>query len=146
MGGARTVRAMAKVAGVALAATAGLTVGLAVGPASASTQIQACQTVGHASGTISEFTLYDNAGAGGACVTFYRYGNCTASTTDVEDLYNLAGWGWDNRANAVHTYGTCNVSLYDSRDCPRGGAHTGWIELDNDLATWSNRATCLIVS
>ncbi|WP_132123129.1 hypothetical protein [Actinocrispum wychmicini] len=140
---------MAKLAGVALVAGAGLVVG-PVGLPAASAQVLACQTVGHVAGTVPEFTLYDNTIYSGACITFYRHGNCSASTGDIDGLYNLAGWNWDNKASSVHTASQCDVSLYDARDCPHTGAHTTWIDQSADLrlggVNWQDRATCVIVS
>ncbi|EWC61809.1 hypothetical protein UO65_2868 [Actinokineospora spheciospongiae] len=150
--GNRVARGVAKVAGVALTAAAALV----VGPQAASAQVAAqapavaCQAVGRVSGSVAEYTLYDDAGYSGACITFYRLGNCTATTGDVNGLYNLAGWGWDNRAGSVHTYSQCDVMVYDARDCPRGGAHSTWVDQSADLrlggVNWQNRATCVLVS
>ena len=106
----------------------------------------ACTTVGAVSGAIQHFTLYDGTGPGGSCITFYDYGSCTAGYTDIEGLYNLRGWGWDNRASSVVTRNSCDVRLYDAVDCPSTGAKSGWIDYSENLGTWSNKASCLIVS
>lgn len=143
------VRAAARVLGVAAVATGALAVG-PVGNQVASAAPLACTAVGNAAGTVSEFTLYDNTGYSGGCITFYRYGSCTASTTDTEGLYNLSGWGWDNRASSVHTYHSCDVRLYDARDCPSSGTRSTWIDQSADLRlgsiNWQNRASCVVVS
>lgn len=142
-------RGVAKLAGVTLAAAAGLVVSPAGLPA-ASAQVQACQSVGHVSGTVPEFTLYDNTHYSGACITFYRHGNCTASTGDINGLYNLAGWSWDNRASSVHTYSQCDVMLYDAQNCPSTGTRSTWIDQSADLrlggVNWQDRATCVVLS
>jgi hypothetical protein len=142
-------RAVARVLGVAAVAVGALAVGPG-GAQGASATPLACTSVGHAAGTVDAFTLYDNTGYSGSCITFYRYGSCTASTTDTEGLYNLSGWGWDNRASSVHTAHQCDVRLFDARDCPSTGTRSTWIDQSADLrlggVNWQNRATCLVTS
>ncbi|MFI6102501.1 hypothetical protein ACIA8G_43715 [Lentzea sp. NPDC051213] len=153
--GARSVRAVARLA-VAVAFTAGaLIMGASGAQAAPDAQAApaaalACTQVGHASGTVSAFTLYDGNNHTGACITFWKYGSCTASTGDIEGAWNLAGWSWDNRANSVDTYNKCDLRLYDARDCPSSGLRSTWIDESADLrlgsVNWQNRATCVEIS
>lgn len=109
-------------------------------------EILACTKIGNLPGTVQHFTLYDATGRGGACITFYGHGSCTAGYRDIEGLYNLRGWGWDNRASSLLTRNSCDVRLYDALDCPSTGAKSGWIDYSENLGSWSNRASCLTVS
>jgi hypothetical protein len=108
--------------------------------------LAALTKVGAAAGTVQHFTLYEGTGRSGACITFYDYGNCTAGYGDVEGLYNLRAWGWDNRASSLLTRSSCDVRLYDAFDCPGTGAKSGWIDYDENLGTWNDRTSCLTVS
>ncbi|WP_330273513.1 hypothetical protein OG205_43105 [Lentzea sp. NBC_00516] len=153
--GARSVRAVARLA-VAAAFVAGAlitgTAGAQAAPAEQAAPVAAaaCTQVGNVSGTVSAFTLYDSNNYTGACITFWKYGACTASTSDIEGAWNLAGWSWDNRANSVRTYNKCDLMLFDARDCPGGGTRSTWIDQSADLRlgsiNWQNRASCVQIS
>ena len=110
----------------------------------------ACTNVGNLPGTVTAFTLYDSNTWSGACVTFWKYDNCTASTSTAEQMFNLAGWGWDNRANSVHTYHSCDVRLFDVRDCPHSGLHSTWVDQSADFrlgsVNWQNKVGCIEIS
>lgn len=92
--GARSVRAVARLA-VAAAFVAGAlitgTAGAQAAPAEQAAPVAAaaCTQVGNVSGTVSAFTLYDSNNYTGACITFWKYGACTASTSDIEGAWNL---------------------------------------------------------
>lgn len=148
------MRAVARLAVAAAFVTGALVTGTAGAQAAPAAQAPvaaaACTQVGNVSGTVSAFTLYDSNNYTGACVTFWKYGACSASTTDIEGLFNLSGWGWDNRANSVRTYNKCDLKLFDVRDCPGSGTRSTWIDQSADLRlgsiNWQNRASCVEIS
>jgi hypothetical protein len=153
--GTRSLAAVARVAVAAAFAVSALLVGSSGAQAEPAAQAApaaavACTQVGNVAGTVSAFTLYDGNTWTGSCITFWTFGACTTSTTDIEGLWNLAGWGWDNRANSVHTYNKCDIRLYDVRDCPSSGLRSTWIDQSADLrlgsVNWQNRATCVEIS
>jgi hypothetical protein len=152
--GARSVRRTAGLA-VAMAFAAGALITGATGAQAAPAQAApvtalACTNVGNVAGTVTAFTLYDGNNWTGSCVTFWKYDNCTASTSTAEQMFNLAGWGWDNRANSVHTYHSCDVRLFDLRDCPHSGLHSTWVDESADLrlgtVNWQNKVGCVEIS
>jgi hypothetical protein len=149
-GALRAVAGLAVAAAFVVGALITGTAGAQAAPAEQAAPVAAaaCTQVGNASGTVSAFTLYDSNNYAGACITFWKYGSCSASTTDIEGLFNLSGWGWDNRANSVRTYNKCDLKLYDSRDCP--GSGSTWIDQSADLRlgsiNWQNRASCVEIS
>ncbi|MGW6936041.1 hypothetical protein ACWGE0_38700 [Lentzea sp. NPDC054927] len=73
-----------------------------------------------------------------------------ASTSDIEGLFNLAGWGWNNRAGSLTTAHQCDVRLFDAADCPNSGLKSTWIDRSEDLrlggVNWQNKATCVQIS
>ncbi len=122
---------------------------LAVGAAAATTEsapaTTTCETAG--AGSVTHFTLYYFTGYVGRCITFYGFQSCTSGYTDNEGLYDLRLYdGWDNETMSVHTYHSCDVRFYDSYNCPSQGVQTGWIDNSADLGSWSNRASCVLVS
>ncbi|MDX8035634.1 hypothetical protein SK803_35990 [Lentzea sp. BCCO 10_0856] len=148
--GARSVRRAAGPT-VALAFTVGaLITGTTGAQAAPAAQAVACTNVGKVANTVDAFTLFDGTGRSGACITFWKYGNCSASTSDINGQFNLAAWGWDNRAGSVTTAHQCDVRLFDAADCPGGGLRSTWIDRSEDLrlggVNWQNRATCVQIS
>ena len=148
--GARAVRRVAGL-GVAMAfAASALITGAAAAQAAPAAQAVACTNVGKVSGTVDAFTLFDGTGRGGACITFWRYGNCSASTSDINGQFNLAGWGWNNRAGSLTTAHQCDVRLFDAADCPNSGLKSTWVDRSEDLrlggVNWQDKATCVQIS
>ncbi|WP_439660649.1 hypothetical protein ACSHWB_03515 [Lentzea sp. HUAS TT2] len=146
----RELGSVARLAVAAAFVSGALVTGTAGAQAAPAAPAVACTQVGHVSGTVSAFTLYDGNNKTGACITFWKFGACSASTSDIEGAWNLAGWSWDNRANSVDTYNKCDLRLYDARDCPSGGVRSTWIDESADLRlgsiNWQNRATCVEIS
>ena len=150
-----TARSMARLAVAAVFAVSALITGAAGAQAAPAVQqapaaAAACTNVGNVSGTVTACTLYDGNTWSGACTTFWKYGNCSSSTSSAGLMFNLSGWGWDNRANSVHTYHSCDVRLFDAHDCPHSGLHSTWVDESADLrlgsVNWQNKASCLEVS
>lgn len=90
--------------------------------------------------------LYQNIDYGGFQVVVYnpRYTvGCTAGTGDNEGGANL-GTALANRVTSVKTYNRCDVRLYNGND--KTGAYTGFIDKDDYLGSFNDRANSFRIS
>lgn len=90
--------------------------------------------------------LYQHIDYGGFQVVVYnpkyREG-CTAGTGDNEGGANL-GTALSNRITSVKTYNHCDVRLYNGNN--KTGAYTGFIDRDNYLGSFNDRANSFRIS
>lgn len=90
--------------------------------------------------------LYQNINYGGFQVVVYnpkyRVG-CTSGTGDNEGGANL-GTALSNRITSVKTYNRCDVRLYNGNN--KSGAYTGFIDKDNYLGSFNDRANSFRIS
>ncbi|WP_454851841.1 hypothetical protein [Promicromonospora soli] len=102
-----------------------------------------CQNASPGTGLVVA-SLYEHADFGGwRIVVFnpaYSYG-CTSGTGDNEGGANL---GHANAVSSVKTYNHCDVKLFDGYN--KSGSATGFIDQDNNLGTFNDRANSYQIS
>jgi hypothetical protein len=88
--------------------------------------------------------LYEHADFGGWRIVVFNAAysvGCSSGTGDNEGGANL---GHNNAVSSVKTYNQCDVKFFDGTD--KSGASTGFIDRDNHLGSFNDRASSYRIS
>jgi hypothetical protein len=108
IGASATVSGPARAADEAGSDAGGVTFSLAT-PLAASGDV----TVGTQYGSYKRAVFRQNLDGSGYYFQVYGSGDCTASTTDVDDqISDMADYAWDNAASYAKDWGSCHTKIY----------------------------------
>ena len=133
------------------AATATAAAALLVGAPAASAESDVTLQSGSAS--TLRVRMWEHSGFGGAAISYYGSGNCSASTSDTPD-YRLSSMpgpfynSWDDSVSSFKDFASCDLKLFGDENF--GGGSTGWMDTGgagrNLGSTWNDKASSFAVS